>query len=147
MHAKSIHSVVTIIFFDHLLPFLRQKSQFRILHGGHLGKWRPYWNFAWPAFFSWIVTPIEYLCQICCLYHNLNDSYSYLLRYIRYQHFTNCSLTKLVSHLYSTRRDARITAGQVWSLSILYKNITFVTLNPYFCHKNQSRFTKMTRAT
>ena len=36
------------------------------------------------------------------------------------------------------------TAGQVWSLSILYKNITFVTLNPYFCHKNQSWFTKMT---
>ena len=43
--------------------------------------WQPYWNFAWPAFFSWIVIPIEYLCQMCCLYHNLNDSYSYLLRY------------------------------------------------------------------
>ena len=27
------------------------------------------------------MTPIEYLCQSCCLYHNLNDSYSYLLRY------------------------------------------------------------------
>ena len=54
-----------------------------IPHGGHLEKWRPYWNFARPAFFSRIVTPIEYLCQICCLYHNLNDSYSYLLHYLQ----------------------------------------------------------------
>ena len=46
---------------------------FGIARGGHLGKWRPYWNFAWPAFFSWRMTPIVYLCQICCLYHNLND--------------------------------------------------------------------------
>ena len=57
---------------------------FGIARSGHLGKWRPYWNFAWPAFFSWRETPIEYLCQICCLYHNLNDSSdlcNYLLHY------------------------------------------------------------------
>ena len=60
---------------------------FGIARGGHLGKWRPYWNFAWPAFFPWRVTPIMYLCQICCLYHNLNDSSdicNYLLHYTDY---------------------------------------------------------------
>ena len=44
-------------------------------NGGHIEILRG------PRFFSWIVTPIEYLCKICCLYHNLNDSYSYLLSY------------------------------------------------------------------
>ena len=69
------------LFWPFTAIFKAKKWHFRIPHGSHLGKWRPYWNFAWSALFSWIVTPIEYLCQICCLYHNLNDSYSYLLRY------------------------------------------------------------------
>ena len=44
-------------------------------NGGHIEILRG------PRFFSWKVTPVEYLCQNCCLYHNLNDSYSYLLCY------------------------------------------------------------------
>ena len=78
------------IYYHHYLsqPFaalLRQKIWFQDC------PWRPYWKMAailkfWLAcvFFSWRVTPIEYLCQICCLYHNLNDSSdicNYLLHY------------------------------------------------------------------
>ena len=49
--------------------------------------WQSYWNFAWPAVFFFKVTPIEYLCKICCWYHTLNDSYSYLLRYYGFEVF------------------------------------------------------------
>ena len=38
-------------------------------------------KFAWPALFSDRGTPIEYLYQICCFYHKLEDSYTYLLHY------------------------------------------------------------------
>ena len=37
---------------------LRQKYDFRIAHGGHLAKWWPYRNFAWPALFSWRAIPV-----------------------------------------------------------------------------------------
>ena len=40
-----------------------------------------------PRFFFFKVTPIEYLCKICCWYHTLNDSYSYLLRYYGFEVF------------------------------------------------------------
>ena len=38
MHAQNIHSMVTIIFFDHLLPFLRQTITFKG------APWRPSWK-------------------------------------------------------------------------------------------------------
>ena len=63
--------------------FLAKKEDFRIAHGDHLEKW-PYWNFAWPALFSCRVITVEYMYQICCLYHNLKDSSkicNYLLHY------------------------------------------------------------------
>ena len=43
--------------------------------------WRPSWKmatilkFCVARVFFLKSDPIEYLCQICCLYHNLNDSY------------------------------------------------------------------------
>ena len=49
-------------------------------NGGHIKILRG------PRFFL-RVTPLEYLCQICCLYHNLNDSSdicNYLLHYGEY---------------------------------------------------------------
>ena len=80
------------IYYHHYLsqPFaalLRQKIGFQD------SPWRPYWKmaailkFCVARVFSWRVTPIEYLCQICCLYHNLNDSSdicNYLLHYLSY---------------------------------------------------------------
>ena len=44
-------------------------------NGGHIEILRG------PRFFLEKCPPIEYFGQICCLYHNLNDSYSYLLHY------------------------------------------------------------------
>ena len=64
--------------------FWQKNEDFRIAHGGHLEKWRPYWNFVWPTLFSCRVTPVEYVYQICCLYHNLKESYeicNYLFHY------------------------------------------------------------------
>ena len=102
---------------------LRQKMGFGIARGGHLGKWRPYWNFAWPAFFSWRETPIEYLCQICCLYHNLNNSSdicNYLLHYMgELGRVPTCIVRKIImikywlklfkdERIYRTRRVTKI---------------------------------------
>ena len=81
-HLNSVEHFLCLkhkIYYYHCLsqPFaaiLRQKIGFQD------SPWRPYWKmaailkFAWPTFFSWRVTPIDYLYQICCLYHNLNDS-------------------------------------------------------------------------
>ena len=77
------------IYYYHYLsqPFaalLRQKIGFQD------SPWRPYWKiaailkFCVARVFSWRVTPIDYLYQILCLYHNLNDSSdicNYLLHY------------------------------------------------------------------
>ena len=82
LHAQNTQFIIKMIFFNHLLPLSGKKEDFRIAHGSHLGKRQPYWNFAWPTLFSNRDTLIEYLYQICCLYHNLKESYTYLLCYI-----------------------------------------------------------------
>ena len=47
--------------------------------GRHLGFWGPpSWNFAWPACFFKRVGLEEYMYQISCLYHHLNDSCYFL---------------------------------------------------------------------
>ena len=68
---SKIQFIIRMILFNHLLPYIKYKIAF------HDSPCRPYWkrrsycNFVWSAFFSWRAIPIEYLCQICCLYHNL----------------------------------------------------------------------------
>ena len=64
---------------------LRQKIVFQYSLWQPSWKWQPYWHFAWPAFFSCKVTPVEYLCQIFCLYHNLNES-SVICNYLLHNH-------------------------------------------------------------
>ena len=62
-------------------------------------KWK---DFAWPALFSCRMTPVEYVCQICCLCHNSKDSYemcNYLLHCTKYHTDNNFWSQKMYSIL------------------------------------------------
>ena len=48
----------------------------------HLEKWVSSWNCGWIPCFSTRVGFREYLCQMSCLYTNLNDCFSCLLHYM-----------------------------------------------------------------
>ena len=90
----NIKFIIIIIFLNHLLPF---KAKNRISGS----PWRSYWKMAAilkfcvvRVFFSWRVTPIEYLYQMCCLYHDLNDSpdiCNYLLHNMNIRAYTHAN--------------------------------------------------------
>ena len=82
---KTHNLLPNISFLTICCHFMTTKYDFKIAHGGHLEKWRPFWNFAWPALFSCRENLVVYVYHICCLYHNLKDSSeicNYLLHYM-----------------------------------------------------------------
>ena len=86
----TFHMLKTHIFFykttplDHFLPSARQKLVFRVILWRSSLKMAPILKFCKAPLSSLRMDSVVYLCQIWCMYYNLNDYYTYLTYLRRY---------------------------------------------------------------